>query len=296
MTAITLAIPTYGREQVLVDSIRYLLEMAPADSELLVVDQSPRHEDAVEAELKSWDDAGEIRWIRLEKPSITGAMNHALREAKSPIVLFLDDDIIPEPGLIEGHLAAHSSDLGELIAGRVIQPWQEGKDFSNDQTFHFATLKPRPAKLFIGANFSLRRDVALKLGGFDENFVRVAYNYEAEFSHRLLTAGYRIYFEPGATLHHLKSSAGGTRSYGEHLTTIRPDHAAGAYYFIMRTQKGAGRVGAIAKRMARSIATRHHLTHPWWIPGGLLAEIRGAAWALKLAKRGPRLMVLDDAE
>ena len=40
----------------------------------------------------------------------------------------------------------------------------------------------------MGGNFSVRRDIALRLGGFDEQFVRVAYNFEAEFAHRLRRA------------------------------------------------------------------------------------------------------------
>ena len=31
---------------------------------------------------------------------------------------------------------------------------------------------------FMGGNFSVRREIALKLGGFDEQFVSVAYNFE----------------------------------------------------------------------------------------------------------------------
>jgi GT2 family glycosyltransferase len=145
------------------------------------------------------------------------------------VVLFLDDDIRPEPGLLAAHCAAHAAQPDTLVAGKVLQPWDEGRDYSADTHFHFATDHPRFIREFMGGNFSLGRGTAVALGGFDENFVRVAYRFEAEFAHRVLASGRRIYYEPAACLHHLKAGSGGTRTYGEHLTTWRPDHAVGAY-------------------------------------------------------------------
>jgi GT2 family glycosyltransferase len=173
-----------------------------------------------------------------------------------------------------------------LVAGRVLQPWDEGHDHSASTSFHFATLKPCWITEFMGGNFSVSRKTALALGGFDENFVRVAYRFEAEFAHRLIAGGRRIRFEPAACLHHLKAGSGGTRTYGEHLTAWRPDHAVGAYYYSLRTRAWR----EFAKRPLRAVATRYHLAHPWRIPGTLLAEFGGMAWALALFLRGPRLI------
>ena len=109
-----------------------------------------------------------------------------------------------------------------------------------------------------------------------KTFIGVAYRFEAEFAHRWLNAGYQIEFEPAAVIDHLKVSRGGTREYGEHLTTMRPYHAVGAYYYLLTT----GRIrkqakGRIFRRFVESIKTRHHLKHPWYIPVTLIAEIRG---------------------
>jgi GT2 family glycosyltransferase len=136
----------------------------------------------------------------------------------------------------------------------------------------------------------VKRAVALGLGGFDENFVHVAYRFEAEFCDRALSAGERIVFEPGASIRHLRVASGGTRSYGEHLTTVKPSHAVGAYYYLLRARRVRHRFGAILWRMIRSVRTRHHLRHPWWIPGTLFAELWGLLWALRLYFGGPRLL------
>ena len=281
---ITVAIPTYRREQVLLESLQYLLAQAPRAAEILVLDQTERHEPATEHALKSLADTSAIRWVQLAEPSIPAAMNRGLSLATQGIVLFLDDDIRPEPGLLAAHLSAHRDHSDILAAGRVIQPWQEGVEPRAGDPFDFSSTQPRWIHEFMGGNFSVPRDLALAIGGFDENFVRVAYRFEAEFAHRHQAAGGRIRFEPQACLHHLKSVAGGTRTFGEHLTTWRPDHAVGDYYYSLRT--GAWR--QFFARPVRSVATRYHARHPWRIPGTLLAELGGMFWALRLYLRGPR--------
>lgn len=290
---ISVVIPTYRRERVLLDTLDYLLALEPAAAEIVVLDQTERHEEATEERLRELHEAGRVRWFRLATPSIPQAMNRGLLEAREELVLYLDDDIRPEPKLIAAHHAAHQAYPNVLVAGRVIQPWEEGRDFSSDQNFHFAGLRSAWIEEFMGGNFSLRRHVALALGGFDENFVRVAYRFEAEFAHRFRNAGNRIYFEPTACLHHLKAVSGGTRTFGEHLSTWKPDHAVGAYYYALRTRTGGRWLADFIKRPIRAVATRHHLRHPWWIPLTCLAELRGMAWALLLALRGPRLVKME---
>ncbi len=293
---ITIAIPTYRREQVLIDTLESLLGLATGPAEIVVVDQTEAHERVTGDRLKTLSDDQRIRWLRLVKPSIPCAMNRGLLEATQEIVLFVDDDIRAEPELLSAHLAAHRLHVDTLVAGRVIQPWQEEVDFSTDEKFHFASLKPAWIDEFMGGNFSVRRTTALNLGGFDENFVRVAYRFEAEFAHRFRASGRRIYFEPRACLHHLKAGGGGTRTFGEHLTTFKPDHAVGAYYFFLRTWAGWRSLKDFLARPLRAVATRHHLRHPWWIPATALAEVWGMCWALALFLCGPRYATKPDKE
>lgn len=283
---LSVVIPTYRRNQVLVDTLEALLALHPRAGEILVMDQTERHDPSTENRLGELDAMGAVRWIRLAQPSITSAMNRGLELACFSVVLFLDDDIRPEPDLLRTHATAHRADDMSLVAGRVIQPWQESLSDFDAGDFSFAQTRPADIAEFMGGNFSLPRDLALRLRGFDENFVRVAYRFEAEFAHRLLAKGARIRFEPEACLHHLKASEGGTRTFGEHLTTWRPDHAVGAYYHGLRT----GRLGVFVARPWRAIATRYHLRHPWRIPATLLAELGGMAWAAALRWRGPRLL------
>jgi GT2 family glycosyltransferase len=281
---LTVAIPTYRREQVLIDTLDYLLALQPPPAEILVLDQTEQHEPATIARLQALAEAGAIRWVQLAEPSIPKAMNQGLLLATQELVLFLDDDIRPVPSLLAEHLAKHALHPDILVVGRVIQPWHEGKTFPAEEPFHFACTKGQWVKEFMGGNFSILRATALALGGFDENFVRVAYRFEAEFAYRFRESGRRIYFEPLACIHHLKVAGGGTRAYGKLLTTTKPDHAVGVYYHCLRT----GSFREFAWRFMRAATTRHHLRHPWYIPGTLLAELRGMLWAFSLWWQGPK--------
>jgi GT2 family glycosyltransferase len=63
-----------------------------------------------------------------------------------------------------------------------------------------------------GCNMSFRKDVAIKLGGFDKRFGGSAHLEETDFCVRLIKGGYRMVFDPTAELIHLKDAAGGCRT------------------------------------------------------------------------------------
>lgn len=290
-SAISIVIPTYQREQVLLDTVAYLLQLDIAPAEIFIVDQTPEHEKETELALKNLEQAGKIRWLRLAEPSITHAMNVGLSEAQQDIVLFLDDDIVPGANLIAAHADAQLRDGFNIVAGQVLQPGEEPLTTEQESgVFRFCSARSQHISELMGGNFSIKRELALRLGGFDENFVHVAYRFEAEFANRAIQAGEKILFEPGASIRHLKATAGGTRSFGHHLTTIKPSHSVGDYYYLFRAKGIPNRLFKMLSRPFRSIRTLHHLTHPWWILPTLIAEALGFIWAIFLVLRGPRLI------
>lgn len=284
---ISIVIPTLGRERVLIDTIGELLALDAPAAELLVVDQTAVHSEATAASLRAWSEQGRIRWIRRPEPSIPAAMNHGLIEASHEIVLFLDDDISPFPNLVDAHFRA-PREGNAMIAGRVVQPWDGDISEASWAAKQFASTEAREVSEFMGGNFSIMKRGAVALGGFDENFVRVAYNFEREFADRWRTHGGVIRFCPEAGIRHLKAPSGGTRTFGDHLTTLLPVHSVGAYYYLLRSPLAKRRIWQFAARPFRAVATRHHLCKPWWIPVTIVAELAGMAWALALRLRGPR--------
>lgn len=290
MLSLSIVIPTYCRGQVLLDTIHALQPLMTLESELLIVDQTHDYSFDLKTALDQLNQTGTIHWIRLPQPSIPVAMNVGLQKAQGEVVLFLDDDIIPDPNLLIAHLEAQRN--ADLVAGQVLQPGEQSLDLVSGQTFHFHSTAPRQIGEFMGGNFSIKRSMAIALGGFDENFIGAAYRYEAEFAHRYCQKYGLITYQPQALIHHLRIQRGGTRSHGHHLRTAQPAHTFGAYYYLLKSRP-SGWFWQLFRRPLRSIRTKHHLQHPWWIIPSLIAEFRGLAQALWKLKQGPRYADFD---
>lgn len=296
---VSIAIPTFGREEVLLDTIRACLKQEPPAGEILVIDQTAKHAPPTDQLLTEWDQAGHIRWIRLARPSIPVAMNQALMQASRSIVLFLDDDIVPAERMVAAHAAAHDSTEIAVVVGQIIQPWQEPTDLAAPQDrdplradFDFPFHSTRRAELrnAMAGHMSVDRKYAIDAGGFDENFRGTAYRFETEFARRIRRSGKKIVFEPAASIHHLRAERGGTRTHGNHLASASPTHGVGDYYFALRQGIDFGSAKYIGRRMLRELCTRFHLRHPWYIPVKFIGEVRALWWAWQLRRRGPALI------
>ncbi len=296
---VSVAIPTYGRDEVLVRTVAQLLAQQPPAAEILVLDQTVTHEPATEHQLQQWHAAGNIRWLRLTEPSQPGALNHGIREATQKIILCLDDDIEVAPSFVGAHAPCYADPAVVGVAGQVLQPGQTPRENYNhaptddpfgDRHFDFSSAAATWVRNGMSGNLSFRRDAALAIGGFDENFLPpVSYRFDAEFCARLCRAGGRIRFEPAASIRHLRAARGGTRAIGSHLTSASPVHGVGDYYFALRSGQGWPRARYLLRRPFREVCTRFHLTHPWWIPVKFIGELRALALAWRLHRRGPRL-------
>jgi GT2 family glycosyltransferase len=297
VTTVSIAIPTYGRDAVLVDTLRCVLDLDPRADEVLVIDQTPRHHEPTERQLTAWSQQGTIRWLRLDWPSIPHAMNEALRTATSDVVLFLDDDLIPSRELVARHRSAIETQRADAVVGQILQPGERPFPFADrkrsridDLEFPFNASSGAAVTNVMAGNLAVVRERALAIGGFDENFTTTAYRFETDFAWRLLDAGGTIWFEPSASIDHLKADRGGLRVWGEHLRSASPAHSTGDYYFALMNLPRASRLGYFARRLRRNAFSRFDVTHPWWIPVKVVREARALLQASALARRGRATM------
>jgi Predicted glycosyltransferases len=284
---IAVAIPTYNRGAIVVETVERLLALDPPPDAILVVDQSPE----LNKGLAALDERGQIQLIRLDAPSIPHAMNEALLATQAPVVLYLDDDVEPSSGLIAAHERAHATAETWAVVGQILQPGEEPRHFAqpeDDLEFHFNHDSGCFVANVMAGNLSVKREHAISVGGFDENFIGASYRFETDFALRLVAAGGYIWFSPEATLRHLKLATGGLRSYGDHRSSPSPAHSAGDYYFAIHHRPPLWRYAI--RRIRRNVATRYHLGHPWTIPTKLIGELRGLWLARRLARNGPRLI------
>ena len=300
--SISVVIPTYRRGEALSDTVRYLLQLAVLPQEILIIDQTEKHPAFIESFFQELD-PGIARRITLTKPSITKAMNTGLLEAKGDIVLFLDDDIVPDKNLIKAHSDAYTKCPDAwAVVGQVLQPEEQfqsvafirkerGSPLCSDLDFKFNSNMPSEVYNVMAGNLSVKRKQAISVGGFDENFTPpVAFRFETEFAKRIVSYGGKIFFEPAASIRHLRAPSGGTRSRGSHLKSASPIHGVGDYYFALRCGKGIERATYMARRPFREVCTRFHLKHPLYIPVKLIGEFRAIGLAFCLYRKGPCLL------
>jgi GT2 family glycosyltransferase len=215
---ICVAIPSYNRGEVLVDTIKDVLKQSYKNLELLVIDQSSTHAPEVMASINTIKDP-RFRHVKATPPSLPAARNLALKLSKAPIVLFLDDDVVLHKDMVKYHLAAFRKDKDICaVAGRVLQEGfpvkKEVLKFDEYGTSHgvFTASVASYTNSFPGGNHSIKVKKALSIGGFDTRYYYNAFREESDMAHRLVKHGMKIYFEPKAALTHLAVPNGGTRA------------------------------------------------------------------------------------
>ena len=156
---VAVIIPTYNREDVLIQTINNLLSLRHRACEILVVDQTEQHSESVDASLRAMHENGDIQWVKLARPSISNAMNVGALKAVHDIVLFVDDDIQVNCELVYEHAIEYLDEGIHDVAGQVIQSWEsaltrEMSSFRNDHrhdpdAFRFNSSNSTEVKRFI---------------------------------------------------------------------------------------------------------------------------------------------------
>jgi glycosyltransferase involved in cell wall biosynthesis len=227
--AITVAIPTLGRDGVLVDTITQVLNQDFDSFEVVIVDQSARHDAKTQRFLEDRSDP-RLRYFLVAPPSLPAARNFAIAQARADIVLFLDDDVILEPGFIRYHYEAFQQDAKIVaVGGRVINKTNTQELTKEPLLFdHLARGRntfncdvSQYSESFPGGNMSIKKTAIQKIGGFDTRYLGSAEREESDTAHRLLRAGGKIYFEARASILHLAAPVGGSRIFVPYFDSLR---------------------------------------------------------------------------
>jgi len=239
---ISVVIPTYGRDKVLLDTVRDVLKQ-DFDFELLVVDQTPKHDAETQHFLDELTDP-RVRYFLVGPPSLPAARNFALAKAKSNIVLYIDDDVILEPDFIKYHYMAFQRDSQIVaVAGRVINQTNTQRETKTPLSFDrygmgsstFNCTVSQYGSSFPGGNVSVRRAATVAAGGFDPSHQGSAVREESDAAWRLTRAGGKIYYEARASLLHLAAPSGGSRIPVYHFDSL--DFYQNDLLFMLKTVK-----------------------------------------------------------
>lgn len=216
-------LPTFGRPETVNATLLLLLDQDTLPRTVIVVNQTPGIRAADPHVVRRYQETGvALFWINRELPSLCGARNDALRASTSEICLFLDDDIIPAAGLVRLHWERYLDGAGWVAVGG--QVWHRLTEVA---VHHLSLKEPylgtTPALLhrellpggpLFGGHFSVRREVALAVGGWDEAFVGSANWEEGDIINRLRARGLPFVWDPHPWLIHLRLPVGGCRIPG----------------------------------------------------------------------------------
>jgi len=211
MPKISVVIPTKNRAALLAEAIdRVESQTIPRDQyELIVIDNDSTDDTRSVLEQKTHAYSN-LRSALQEKPGAAATRNAGLRLAKSDLILFIDDDVQAEPGLVQAHLEWQSKHRNASVIGAVSMPWGDTSDPFLRYLRDHRILNPyTPSKgpidfsYYHTCNVSTPTQMLLNVGGFNENF-RIYGMEDIELGYRLEKAGSRMMFAQDARAVHYR--------------------------------------------------------------------------------------------
>lgn len=213
---VTVAIATMDRPASLARCVRAVLDGHTLPADLVIVDQS---ENGATAELVAnadWDTAVPIAYVRQSRRGLAASRNAAIAHASRPIVVFTDDDCIPDEGWIAGIVDAfNGAENPDAVTGRVLPfgPEQPGLyavsvRASRERVAYRG--RSLPWAVGSGGNTAVRKDWLERIRGFDERLGAGSPGLSAEdmdLFYRLLRAGATVRYEPDAVVFHERQDA-----------------------------------------------------------------------------------------
>ncbi len=217
----SIVIPTYNRGLITLNTLEALAHQTKSGFPVIIVDQS---ESPVEALQEFQSSAFLYQYIHIDTPGLPNARNVGMQAVTTDYAIFLDDDCIPDPDLIEAYqeIFISADDALVLVGGRVIE---EGSNIFKERislvggvvTRYGKTLKnfdtdnSGPCEWVPGGNFCVRTDIYKKVGGFDTNFIGTAVMEDSDFGYTILNHGYSVQYNPKPRMLHLRIPTGGVR-------------------------------------------------------------------------------------
>ena len=194
MSAVSVIIPTKNRPCFVGDAVRSVFEGDFQDFDLWVIDQS--EEEDTERELAQF--CTESRFHYRRNPVQAGGAAHSrnigIALSTGGILAMTDDDVTVKPDWLAQIAAEFDADpVLDFICGRLTAPpydWQEGFTPAFDAGAGLSG--PEMAVAAAGANFSMRRALLERVGGYDEIWGpagRLGFSDDGDLSWRIIRSG-----------------------------------------------------------------------------------------------------------
>ena len=101
-------------------------------AELILVDSASADETGRVAAAAAASDPARVRALRVDRPGACRARNQGLAVARAPLVVFLDDDVLPRPGCFAALEAAHADRRVHVAGGRIVLRFENLQEFGQN--------------------------------------------------------------------------------------------------------------------------------------------------------------------
>lgn len=193
--AVSVVIPTYQRRDQVAEAVRAIAGQ-DLDQPFEIVVVSDGSTDGTESALADLDLAVPLRVITQENGGPASARNRGVAEARGELILFVDDDLVATPGMLQAHVDAHrEAGPNHVVIGPMLDPpdfdmepwvrWEQAMLRKQYDAMDAGEYAATPRQFYTG-NASLRRAHLIEAGGFDTSFRRAE---DVELAYRLDDAG-----------------------------------------------------------------------------------------------------------
>lgn len=197
-----------NRPQLLLDTIHSILAGSEIPQEIVVVDQSDEPNSILSTTNNLADCKIQYLWVQTR--GVASARNLAISSAQHELCLLIDDDMFAEPHWFGSLLRALlQAPPYSVITGQVRESIEAdvagfAPSLKTDEQFLVYEGLIDDDVLYTG-NMAIHRTTVEALGWFDERLGaggKFPAAYDNDFGYRLLKAGYRIIYYPGAVVYH----------------------------------------------------------------------------------------------
>lgn len=251
----SVVITTYNRARLLADTLRSLdAQQVPRALrwEVVIVDNNSRDKTREVVRRFSETSSLTVRYEFEPRQGQSFARNLGIEVAEGAVILFTDDDILPNPDWVQRMVSTIATDDLDGAGGRVLPRWEakvprwlsSRRDLlpwlalaEEDQAcmLEYPLLVTRR---IVGASMAFRRGVFEEFGRFPTTLghrgARLYGGEEVEFVNRLLLKSKRIGYDPSIIVHH---RIGANRLRKSFFLRRHFDHACGQAQFLPRESR-----------------------------------------------------------
>jgi len=184
--------------------------------EVIVVDNNSSDATRQVCETAQNDLPFAFRYIFENRQGLSVARNRGAREARGDILIYTDDDAKLPDNWLAQFVESYPRHDADCVFGKILIDWEKGKPdwYSDAYKYMFSALDygetlmrvKSPYHDFYGKNFSLKKQLLLEVGGFDENLgrkgARLFVGEERKIYLKLLNKGSNIIYNPAIQVFH----------------------------------------------------------------------------------------------